>query len=470
MKHFASSSNDSADHGRIPALAALALLVASASQAAPTATFMGLGVPPGLDQAWANAVSADGAVVVGAAEVEPDPFHESHREAWRWTLQGGFELLGNLAGSSSVFNEARGVSGDGSIVVGHSGSNLGSAFRWTAATGMEALPGPTGTFSDALAISSDGSTIAGSIGSSGFAEAVIWKATGFARLTGGGATDVSGDGSIVVGPASFTTGTQAFRWTAASGIVRLGDLPGGITESHASAVSADGSVIVGESSSAAGFEAFRWTGATGMNGLGDLPGGDFGSAARGVSRDGLVVVGEASSADGLEAFVWDPDRGMRNLRDVLMNEFGLDLTAWRLRSANGVSEDGRTIVGEGFNGGRFEPWIATLTSECSDGVDNDGDGRIDLDDPGCTSASDPSEHDARFACDDGIDNDGDGLVDFADPVCQRSWPYWESAPPASAFQPPPTCGVGAELALAMPILGWLRRRVRLTPTAPSRDP
>ena len=59
--------------------------------------------------------------------------------------------------------------------------------------------------------------------------------------------------------------------------------------------------------------------------------------------------------------------------------------------------------------------------QCSDGLDNDGDGLIDFpDDPGCTDASDNDETDAQplAQCEDGIDNDGDGLIDFpADPGC-----------------------------------------------------
>ena len=62
-------------------------------------------------------------------------------------------------------------------------------------------------------------------------------------------------------------------------------------------------------------------------------------------------------------------------------------------------------------------------TECSDRRDNDGDGRIDLDDPDCDSRSDDSEDgSARDSgdpeCSDGIDNDGDGEIDFPDdPQC-----------------------------------------------------
>ncbi len=47
---------------------------------------------------------------------------------------------------------------------------------------------------------------------------------------------------------------------------------------------------------------------------------------------------------------------------------------------------------------------------CEDGLDNDGDGLVDGDDPDCV----PPPED----CDDGVDNDGDGLADGDDPDCQ----------------------------------------------------
>ena len=57
-------------------------------------------------------------------------------------------------------------------------------------------------------------------------------------------------------------------------------------------------------------------------------------------------------------------------------------------------------------------------SACSDGEDNDGDGRVDAADAGCVDGADPDERDAALPCDDGIDNDGDGGVDVGgDPGC-----------------------------------------------------
>ena len=57
---------------------------------------------------------------------------------------------------------------------------------------------------------------------------------------------------------------------------------------------------------------------------------------------------------------------------------------------------------------------------CSDEVDNDDDGFVDLDDPGCYSSTDDDETDPDVppTCMDTIDNDGDLLTDYpADPDC-----------------------------------------------------
>ncbi|PIN89627.1 hypothetical protein COU60_03385 [Candidatus Pacearchaeota archaeon CG10_big_fil_rev_8_21_14_0_10_34_76] len=67
--------------------------------------------------------------------------------------------------------------------------------------------------------------------------------------------------------------------------------------------------------------------------------------------------------------------------------------------------------------------IVEKSSEaCNDGLDNDGDGWIDMDDPGCGYIRDVDENNSprAYQCSDGLDNDGDGLIDGFDPDCS-SW-------------------------------------------------
>ncbi|MGH2729530.1 MAG: Ig-like domain-containing protein, partial [Actinomycetota bacterium] len=63
--------------------------------------------------------------------------------------------------------------------------------------------------------------------------------------------------------------------------------------------------------------------------------------------------------------------------------------------------------------------------QCSDGVDNDGDGKTDHPaDPGCQNPNDNDETDEppeEPECSDGVDNDGDGKTDFPDdPGCENA--------------------------------------------------
>jgi hypothetical protein len=66
------------------------------------------------------------------------------------------------------------------------------------------------------------------------------------------------------------------------------------------------------------------------------------------------------------------------------------------------------------------PTTVPLGVPCSDGKDNDGDGKTDFpQDRGCSSAKDPAEKDPP--CSDGKDNDEDGKTDFPqDPGCSSA--------------------------------------------------
>jgi probable HAF family extracellular repeat protein len=163
------------------------------------------------------------------------------------------------------------------------------------------------------------------------------------------ANGVSSNGKIIVGTSSSSAGRQAFHWIEASGMVGLGDLPGGSFRSAAAGVSANGLVVVGYSSSAlapTNDEAFRWTESEGMVGLGKLPGGRASSQAFAVSADGSVIVGASGSGNAYggvwEGFRWTAATGMQPLGD-----FPEDLYN---SVAYGISPDGSVIVGRGYTG------------------------------------------------------------------------------------------------------------------------
>lgn len=214
---------------------------------------------------------------------------------------------------------------------------------------LGALPG-AGTYSMAYDVSANGSVIVGVGSPTGRSQAFRWTAaTGIQYLGGLSpnptslARGVSSDGNTVVGQDVGTD--QAFRWTPGSGMVGLGTLPPNSFSEGATGVSADGSVAVGISGGDS--QAVQYSGGT-ITGLGYLPGGTS-SAALGISADGRVVVGmsdfegDVAAGDGsivhllgTEAFRWESGQ-MSGLGDLPGGKY--------FSRAEGASADGSVIVG-----------------------------------------------------------------------------------------------------------------------------
>src|SRR5262249_47572381 len=251
----------------------------------------------------ANGVNADGTVVVGASfkpPPPPSPPRPPQPEAFRWTAETRMVGLGFLPGDNKSF--ANGVNPNGTVVGGSSFSSFG------------------------------------------------------------------------------ISGRQAVRWGKGT-VTGLGFLPGG-TCSSAAGVNADGTVVVGGGSPISG-EAFRWTAATGMVGLGFLPGGGF-SEARGVNADGTVVVGQARDASGrAQAVRWTARTRMQSVLTLLQAAKVVFMAGWQLTSANGVSADGTVIVGDGVDPLlNHQAWIARLPKENNEDCEEDDDNQGDNDNQG----------------------------------------------------------------------------------------
>jgi len=268
-------------------------------------------------------VSGDGSVVVGGPN------------AFRWTSQEGAVPLGFLP--SGDYSEADGVSADGSVVVGVSNGVGGTyqAFRWTLGGGMVGLPLPDGAEgSEALGVTADGSTVVGS----GFFPACL---------------------GCAVYP-------EAARWGSAGNITLLGHLPGA-NVTYANAVSNDGSVVVGNAELSFqdehGFpqhipvSGFVWTEEGGLIGLPDT------ETATDVSGDGTKVVGGSFLEPRFSGYLWDPVHGVRPIIDALVDDFDIDpalLQGWII-TPTAISNDGRAIVGSGRDpSDQYFMWIAIV--------------------------------------------------------------------------------------------------------------
>jgi uncharacterized membrane protein len=371
--------------------ASLSVLVVLAALPAPRAlasgTIVGVGTTPDVFFSEAAGVSAGGTTIIGSGFVSGGAPH-----AWRWTAAGGLQLLGEFPNTVSPQSYPAAISVDGSVIVGRAtfGPNLETRpFRWTAATGLQNLGAfPGATMNWASGVSGDGALVVGTSGSSGFR----WtQPTGLQPLSVGLViAGLSRDGLTVVGESSSG---RAAKWSAATGLIDLGQPPlPGVLSGNAVAASADGSVVVGTVAYPSGpgvtnSSAFRWTSAGGYQVIPGL------SSAVSVSPDGRIVVGQIVQNVGSPpiqfryAAIWTPWLGTRDLNTYLPT-LGVNLTGWNLLNAVGISDDGRIICGTGVGPtGYSQAWVVTLAA----GI------------PGCyancdTSTASPVLNIADFGC------------------------------------------------------------------------
>lgn len=331
---------------------------------ANAASFIPIGDIPNHFESSAYGISADGMVAVGRVDTLLPGTNIIETAPFRWTQEDGMVSLGKLA-DTSEYAYAVQTSAVGSVITGTDvGVHGFEAFRWTTASGMQglgALPGPPSLGSEATDISADGSVIVGRL--CGTLGSFIWTETGGIVQQEGEieVNAISGNSSCLVG-VSYEVGQEAYLWTQGNGLITSGM---SIGRGVARGVSYDCSVVVGMAPLGVNdvFEAFRWTQEDGMISLGSF-GGEPGSDAWGVSADGSIIVGIGEDPDGEDvAFIWDETNGIRSLQEVLTG-LGLNLDGWKLHHAFDISADGSSIVGFGDNpDGHREAWIANISKE-----------------------------------------------------------------------------------------------------------
>jgi probable HAF family extracellular repeat protein len=337
----------------------VSVALGNATPAGAQATITALLPGPQREQAYANAVNADGSTVVGYVNGQIEP----RTVAARWTSESP-TLVGVPAGN--LFSIATSVSGDGNTLAVFGQSNGGgdrTAFRWQSSNGFT----PLGTLNNLfwtfpMAVSDDGQSLFGYSTTNTDFPSRAWRWNGAYQDLGtlpgeqsARAFDATPDGQVVVGESEFTMKT-AFRLALGQQMQSLGYLPGA-TQSTAVAVSADGATVVGTSSgSSFGTRAFLWT-SFGMVELGQ------GSAVD-VDGAGAVVVGTNGQ---LGSWLWTAETGTSDLYEYLVT-LGCDMAPWSALQVTAISRDASTIVGNGKFTGQdrgfvVRPMIYGITTE-----------------------------------------------------------------------------------------------------------
>ncbi len=310
------------------------------------------------------AISGDGSTVVGSIA----DGSEYGFVGFRWR-NGQTQTLPNLLSEGPFGTDARAVSYDGSVIVGSGyGPNDGQVqgFRWTAGPTWadpgvtQAIPYPDveDGYGQLNGISHDGNA------ASGYSYIPYYwtSGSGSQPLAGvesyGLAFGISGDGQTIVGGDG-----DAFRWTASGGKAAITIV--GSDGSEALAASYNGSTVVGRFFDDSGTRAFAST-PGGTHALTSL-GGDYkNDVAHNVTANGLWAVGTSYDEDfGERAVLWNTVTGEVFDLNTYLPTLGIDLTGWQLECALDISDDGLTIIGQGYytpelGDGYYSTWIAVV--------------------------------------------------------------------------------------------------------------
>jgi hypothetical protein len=312
-------------------------------------------------------VGADGNVALGLVELRADvEAGIGNARPFRWSESRGFELLSTLGWTEDADFTA--VSDDGTVIAG-TGEN-GQGFLWFDPDRVVRLTDLGGfQYCWVSSLSSDGTIAFGSCQNEEPApeQAFRWTAeTGMVAIDLPGGFLASEDGSVAIG----TDGAALYRFSASDGAERLEPPAAWVAGSSYSiqvwrgALSRDGSTVWGKVSTNAASMAFRWSEATGFVRLDPLPDHDV-ADVHGQTFDGAVQVGLSKLGQStIDATLWDC-AGPRDIAREL-EDGGADLQGVHLGWASHVWADSTLMIaGSGaVPGGYRVAWIAWLPNRC----------------------------------------------------------------------------------------------------------
>ena len=336
------------------------LLLAQVGQAAAATTYyivQDLGALPGDSSSVASGINQQGDVVGWSSG--SNGYH-----AFVFTDAGGMVPLPGLPDKPRTI--ARRINDAGDIVgtADAGGTDIGHAVRWRGGVikDLGTLSPIAGAYSEGLGINNFGDVVGDAYTDTGTHAFLYTDANGMVDLTPtsdtGRATDIN-DARQVTGYKTAFGGYHAFRWTSGT-FEDLGVLPG-FADSFGFAIEASG-WIAGSSSSGSGNaeRIFRFTDGVGMQDLGGV--GEH-NTAWGINSAGNVVGALGQSAS--RAFLYTDEAGLKDLNTLIDPSLG-----WVLLGAFDINDAGQ-IVGYGFNNFtqtthavRLQP-TSTPPSECS---------------------------------------------------------------------------------------------------------
>lgn len=334
------------------------------------------GAPPFIPLALGTApktISSDGRIVGGST---------SNGGVFRWTAEGGYEVLNNTLASGAV------MSRDGTAFASETTSPNGRVASLLHYGGSwQQLPLPVATppivvqtcdsVSSSWGISAYGRSVTGFAwvdangplpGQGCRAHPFLWTPeTGStflpipANTRSARANNMSDDGSTIVGWYDVNGPRLGARWV--NGQVTEFSTPT-LTVGEAVNVTPDGSAIVG-ANAGPNTEPWLWTSSGGLQVL-DKVAPNFTAIAGAVSDDARIVAGLGGSTSlfpgdlsGRKAFLWTPELGSVDFEQFLRAQ-GTYFDSWILNTVNSMSGDGMTLLGGGFSPFGTAGWIVKL--------------------------------------------------------------------------------------------------------------